>query len=193
MTDMISRIFTVALNRTGSDQRTVGGLCVPYGVPTAVSDDGITMYREMFARGAFRDVARAANRIPLTYRHGEGLMDQVGQATQLDEADDGLHGMFRVVPGAVGDHALVLVDEGMLTGLSISGVPLRTSRNGDGVVVRQKMHLESVGLCEQPAYPTAMLSVRRMSRSDLELPERPPDEQMRRLAAIGIRIDIDGR
>ncbi len=189
MTDTpIRRSFPAVLNRAGADQRTLGGCCVPYNRASLVSDDGVTSYHEMFSPGAFGKQLAAANRIALKYRHGEGVLDTVGRATQLDEQDDGLFGMFRVFDGVVGDQALTLVDEGLLTGLSVSGIPLKTVRNADGVVVRQRVHLTEISLCEEPAYADAMVSVRR-SRSALELPDRPNEAQLARLEAIGIRIN----
>lgn len=193
MTETIRRTFAVEISRSGADQRTLGGCCVPYGVVATVSDDGVNAYREMFAPGALtRSIAAAgAGRIPLKYRHGEGLLDTVGRATQLDERDDppGLWGMFRVFDGLVGDQALTLVDEGMLTGLSVQGVPLKSRRNAEGVVVRERLHLTEISLCEEAAYIDAALEpALRRSRVELELPERPADEQLARLAAVGIRV-----
>jgi phage head maturation protease len=96
-------------------------------------------------------------------------------------------GMFRVFEGVVGDQALTLVDEGLLAGLSVSGVPMRTTRTADGTVVRERIHLTEVSLCEEPAYAEALVSVRR-SRVELDLPERPSDDQLARLAKVGIVI-----
>lgn len=185
----IARSFTVRLARAGADQRTLGGCCVPYGRTSTVSDDGVTSYREMFAPGCFgKQLAGSAiSRIPLKYRHGAGILDTIGRATQLEEHDDGLWGMFRVLDGLVGDQALALVDEELVTGLSVSGVPMRTTRSAQGVVVRERVHLTEVSLCEEPAYEDALVSVRR-SRVDLERPAQPTDEQLARLAAIGIRV-----
>jgi HK97 family phage prohead protease len=187
MAETIRREFAVTLSRAGADQRTLGGCCVPYNRATTVSDDRVSMYREMFAPGCFgRQLAgTTVSRIALKYRHGEGLLDTVGRATQLDERDDGLWGMFRVFEGVVGDQALVLVDEGLLTGLSVSGVPMRTTKTADGTVVRERLHLTEISLCEQPAYSDALVSVRR-SRVELDLPERPSDDQLARLAKVGI-------
>jgi HK97 family phage prohead protease len=189
MADTIRREFAVALTRSGGDQRTLGGCCVPYNKASTVSDDGLTVYREMFAPGAFGKqlTGNATARIALKYRHGEGLLDTVGRATQLEERDDGMWGMFRVFEGVVGDQALTLVDEGLLAGLSVSGVPMRTTRTADGTVVRERIHLTEVSLCEEPAYAEALVSVRR-SRVELDLPERPSDDQLARLAKVGIVI-----
>jgi HK97 family phage prohead protease len=188
MSETICRDFPVTLTRSGPDERTLGGCCVPYGRPSNVSDDGLTTYREMFVKGSIdpKQIAEA-HRIELKYRHGGGLLDRIGRATQLEDRDDGLWGMFYVRDGLLGDQALSLVDDGFLTGLSVSGVVKRTTRNAAGVVVRERVHLDEVSLCEQPAYADALVSVRR-SRVELELPERPSDEQLRRLAAVGIRV-----
>lgn len=188
MTDQIRRDFPVRLVRGGSDERTLGGCCVPYNRPATVSDDGgLSTYREMFVPGAFNRQLAASERVELRYRHGAGLLERVGRATQLEERSDGLYGMFRVFGGSVGDQALTLVDEGLLTGLSVSGVVLKSARNGDGVTVRQRMHLEEVSLCETPAYAEAGVSTRR-SRDSWQLPARPSDDQLERLARIGVRL-----
>ena len=78
--------------------------------------------------------------------------------------------------------------EGMLPGLSVNAVPIKSSRRPDGVVVRERVHLDAVGLCEEPAYAGALVTMRR-SRVELQLPERPPDAQVARLLAIGIVIE----
>jgi HK97 family phage prohead protease len=187
MTETIVRSFQVALARAGADQRTLGGRCVPYLRPATVSDDGIHAYREMFAPGAFGRQLNAARRIPLKYAHNGGVLDTVGRATQLEEQEDGLFGMFRVFEGIVGDQALTLVDEGILPGLSVSGVPIKTSRNADGVVVRERVHLSEISLGEEPAYADALVSMRR-SRLPADRPERPDQAQLDRLARVGIKL-----
>jgi HK97 family phage prohead protease len=182
----ITRTFPLTLERSGGDGRTIGGRCVPYNVAADVSDDGVTTYREMFAPGAFGKQTSAPARIELRYLHGAGLLERIGRGTQLEDRDDGLWGMFHVRDGVVGDQALALVDDGFLTGLSVSGRAVR-STNRDGVVVRERVHLSEVSLCEVPAYAGARVSMRR-SRLELEVPEPPDSGQLARLAAIGIRV-----
>ena len=186
MTDTITRTYPLELQRSGGDGRTIGGRCVPYGVAADVSDDGVTVYREMFAPGAFGRQVSAPARIELRYLHGAGILDRIGRGTQLEDREDGLWGMFHVHDGVVGDQALALVDDGFLTGLSVSGRAVR-STNRDGVVVRERVHLSEMSLCEVPAYKGARVSVRR-SRLELEVPEPPDDEQLERLRRIGIRV-----
>jgi HK97 family phage prohead protease len=106
----------------------------------------------------------------------------------LEERGDGLWGTFRVFGTNAGDQALTLVDEGLLTGLSISGLPKRSGRAPDGTVIRQRVHLDEVSLCDAPAYVGAEVTVRRCTRVELELPDLPDDEQLERLRAVGIVI-----
>ncbi len=164
MTETIRRTFPTALERSGGDQRTLGGCCVPYSAPSTVSDDGRTSYREMFAPGCFGRQLNAARRIALTYRHGDGIIDTIGRATQLDEEDGGLFGMFRIFDGMIGDHALTLVDEGMLPGLQRlvdqPGAAALTAARGSGP------HLD--------AGPLRGARLRRRSRDDAALPGRAP-------------------
>lgn len=185
MTEPIRRQFALTLARAGADRRTVGGCCVPYNKPSVVSDNGVHVYREMFAPGAFGRQLSAAHRITLKYAHGQGLLDTVGRATQFDERDDGLFGEFRVFDGLVGDQALTLVDEGVLVGLSVAGVPTRSTRNADGVVVREKMRLTEISLCESPAYADALVGTR---RTRLEVRRRSDDALLDRLEAVHIRV-----
>lgn len=186
--DPIRRSFEVRLERAATDERVVGGCCVPFNVPTLVSD-GAEPYREMFAPGAFARQLAVAERVELRYRHGDTLGDRIGRAVSLEERGDGLHGTFRVFPGVSGDQALTLVDEGLLTGLSISGVPLRTMTAKDGTVVRQRVHLEHVGLVDEAAYADAAVTMRRERIEPMIEPAPAVDPwQLERLRAVGITV-----
>lgn len=188
-TEVLRRDFTLRLERmTGrGDQRLIGGRVVPYNEPALVVDEGGPAYREMFVAGAFSEIVRAANRVLLKFRHGTSALDHLGHGVEFEERPDGLHGLFRVVAGAVGDHALALVDDGVMPGLSLGAIPRRQTRTAEGVVVRQRVDLREVSLCEEPAYVGATISVRR-SRAEWDLPPAPDQAQLDRLAAVGIRI-----
>lgn len=175
------------------DGRTIVGRAVPYGVPTEVSDDGgASTYREMFMRGSFSRAGRAPQRVLLTGEHDDGSLTTIGQAVELHEDDDGLYGSWRVVAGAIGDHHLALVHEGILRGLSVDAVVLGRRYERDGVVIRRSCHLRAVGLCREPAYREAeVLAVRnraawapdRASGAERDLDER--------LARLGIGPGLD--
>jgi len=113
---------------------------------------------------------------------------------ELSEESSGLYGSFRVFAGAVGDHALTLVDEGVLPGLSVGFVPKRRGgwrRTTEGTVIRDLCHLEEVSLCRAPAFDRAVITAVRSRdaiRADLQLPDVVVDEEIERLRAVGILV-----
>jgi len=192
---VLTRTFPLRLERSvGGDGRTLEGCCVPYGEASLVTDDGgKTTYYEMFEPGAFTRNIRAPERIELRYEHGDNMLDIVGRAAELTEESSGFYGSFRVFDGMVGDHALRLVEEGILPGLSVGFVPMRRGgwkRTAEGTVIRDNCHLAEVSLCRKPAFDRAVVTnVRSASvlRAELALPE-VVDEQLERLRAIGIEV-----
>ena len=176
----------------GHEGRVVEGVVVPYGKAAKVQDPGGPAYVELFERGAFTRSLKAPNRVQLLFEHRDGLTDRIGRALSLSENDDGLRGAFKVVDGMIGDHALALVDEGMLAGFSVGFVPLgRSKRNTKGEVVRSRCHLADVSLVPEPAYDGAVVTARR-SKAELEtalaLPTGLDEAQLERLRAIGIEV-----
>jgi HK97 family phage prohead protease len=189
MTERLLRTFDARL--APGDGRTIVGRAVPYNVPAEVSDDGgTTRYREMFVEGAFRRACRVPERVVLTGEHEHGMLATIGRAIELHEDEDGFYGAWEVTPGAIGDHALALVHQGVLRGLSVEAVVLDAYRREQrGVVIRRHCHLDSVGLCRSPAYREAeVLAVR--SRSEW-LPERNTalDDRLARLGIGGPGLD----
>lgn len=190
---ILVRTFPLRLERTG-DGRTLDGCCVPYGEAKLVTDDGKTTYYEVFEPGAFTRNLKAAARIELRYEHGEGMLDTLGRCMELSEESSGLYGTFRVFDGMVGDHALRLVEEGVLPGLSVGFVPKRRGgvrRTAEGTVVRDLCHLHEVSLCRTPAFDRAVVTSVRSSavavRRELNLAP-VDDEQIARLRTIGIEV-----
>jgi len=189
---VLLRTFPLRLERSG-DGRTLEGCCVPYGEAAKVTDDGVTTYYEVFEPGAFSRNVKAASRVELRYEHGNGMLDIVGRANSLSEEASGLYGSFRVFDGMVGDHALRLVEEGVLPGLSVGFLNKRRGgekRTAEGTVVRDLCHLSEVSLTRTPAYDRAVVTAVRSAlamRTELALPP-VEDEQIERLRAIGIEI-----
>jgi hypothetical protein len=185
------------------DGRTIEGRIVPYDTPASVADPGGPSYREQFARGAFVAQLRAPSRVRvlLNFEHDQTLRGVVGHAVSLEDRFDGLHGQFRALADADGDKALQLVNEGLLTGLSLEFAALR-SRVVDGVVTRTRVRLDKVALCRFPAYMGAeVLAVREQPDDDdeddevriapVELVRVDPidPDLLARLEALGINID----
>jgi HK97 family phage prohead protease len=127
----------------------------------------------------------------LNFEHEQGIRGIVGHGVELEDRGDGLHGSFRVHENADGDKALQLVREGLLGGLSLEFVAMR-SRTVDGIVQRLRAHIDKVSLVRFPAYEGAqVLAVREQPLEEEEETPAPAlraepmvDELAERLAAL---------
>lgn len=167
---MLARTFESEI--VEGDGRTLIARIVPYGVAAIVADPpDFAPYHEAFERGAFERQLRAFDRVRvwLNFEHEKGLRGIVGHGAQLEDQSDALYGHFRIHANADGDKALQLVDEKLLTGLSLEFSALR-SKIVDGVTRRLRAHVDAVSLCRFPAYAgAAVLAVR-------EQPDPAPDD-----------------
>lgn len=188
---VLQRTFRAELQP--GEGRTLEGCCVPYDQPARVRDAGGPPYTEVFEYGAFRKQVRAADRVRLRFEHGSDIHHRIGRCCELQETAGGLYGTFAIHPGPFGDQALELVRAGELTGFSVGFTDRfeRWRRLEDGTVVRSSCSLHEVSLCEEPAYPGALITAQR-SRAQLAeeygLPAPPPDEQVERLRALGVTL-----
>jgi HK97 family phage prohead protease len=172
------------------DGRTLDARIVPYDVPTVVADPpAMRPYREVFLHGAFERQIAAPGRVKvwLNFEHEQGIRGIVGHGLELQERTDGLYGSFRVHENPDGDKALQLVDQELLTGLSLEFAALR-SRDVNGITQRLRAHVDKVSLCRSPAYPGAEVLAVRDEPAALELrgePELDP-ELASRIERLGI-------
>ncbi len=185
------------------DGRTIEARIVPYNAPTEVVDHprnggtGIP-YVERWLPGAFSRQQKAADKVLLNFEHEQGLRGVVGHGVALREAPDALYGTFRVHPGTDGDKALHMVNEGVLTGLSIEAMPVKTMRSKEGFVDRVKAKLDNVALVRRGAYADALvLAVREAPPDDDPPPPEPVnpevDETLKRLGYTPIPKTISRR
>ena len=131
--------------RSEGDGRTIVGIAVPYDVEQRINPGLV----EVFRKGVFRDVTRAANRVKLLFQHKTDT--PIGRATMLEERDGGLYGEFRISKTEAGDEALELIRDGVLSNLSVGFQPLKDEKRG-GVVNRIRAHLAEVSLVTFGAY-----------------------------------------
>jgi HK97 family phage prohead protease len=146
-----------------ADGRSLQALIVPYDRPTRVADPpDYTPYEEVWVRGAFEDqVLSDSAKVWLNFEHEPGVRGIVGHGISLRDRPDGLHGTFRVHENTDGAKALLLIREGLLTGLSLEAVAMRSVKRG-GLVQRVKARLDAVALTRRPAYKDArVLAVRK--------------------------------
>lgn len=183
--ELLRRMVSVDVN-AAPDGRTLEGRLVPFDKPAKVQDPGGPAYVELFAQGCFRRQLQAPNRVSLRFEHRDGLTDRLGRGLDLWEDEEATWGRFKVADGPIGDHALALVDDGVVSGFSIGFVPRRSRRNEAGQVVRTLCSLEEVSLVPEPAY--AGTEVIRRSRSAYDVPGGPDPAQIERLRRVGIEV-----
>jgi len=155
--------------RGEGDGRTIVGIAVPYDVEQRINPGLV----EVFRKGVFRDVTRAANRVKLLFQHKTDT--PIGRATMLEERDGGLYGEFRISKTEAGDEALELIRDGVLSNLSVGFQPLKDEKRG-GVVNRIRAHLAEVSLVTFGAYGDAANIV--AVRQEIEKPNLASIEQI---------------
>lgn len=154
-------VRTFAAEMTAGDGRTVDVRIVPYGQTAWVSDRGGPLYEEQWLPGVFSHQVNAANRVLANFEHQSGIAGVVGHGLALRESPDGFHGSFRLHETADGDKTLMLVQEGVLDGVSLEAFPVKSVRTAAGVVQRVKANLRAIALCRTPAFSDAkVLAVR---------------------------------
>lgn len=182
--ETLTRTFEVDLSE--GDGRTLDARIVPYNVPAIVSDPPhFRPYQETFLP---RSVTNTADRVKIwmNFEHQQGLQGIIGHGIQLDDKPDALYGSFRIHDNPDGEKALGLVREGILTGLSVEFVPLKSQKIANGWA-RERVHIDKVSLCmaDKSAYKqAAVLAVRTEPVEAIMVPEFP-GELLERLTALG--------
>ncbi len=148
--------------RSAGDGRTVCGICVPYNQVQRINAN----LSEVFIRGAFSNVVRAAHRVKFLVGHDASALP-IGRATLLREDEAGLYGEFRISDTERGSEVLTLIRDGALSELSIGFSPLKDKRRADGVIERQLAHLAEVSAVTFGAYgpAAAVVGVRDQSKT----------------------------
>ena len=136
--------------RAAGSERIISGICVPYDTPQRITNT----LTEVFRRGAFANVTRAAHRVKMLVGHDTRALP-IGRATLLREDSNGLYGEFRISKTNRGDEILALCEDGALNQLSIGFQPLKDRRMQDGTIERISAHLAEVSLVTFGAYGEA--------------------------------------
>lgn len=189
--EIIRREFPVELTPVG-DGRTLELRIVPYNTVARVSDNGGEPYEEAWMPGAFDKQLNAANRVLVNFEHEQGFAGVVGRGTELRSTTDSLDGTFRILQGADGDKALELVNEGVLTGVSLEAIPTKSVRDENGIVQRVKARLVNIALCRFPAFKDAQVLAVREGEPDDEPepdPEPVPDPEPEPVASERTLVD----
>ena len=121
-------------------------------------------YLEQFARTVFdKSIKERGTRIPLLEQHDRNR-HPVGMSMSWENTADGLVADFRLANTSRADESRQLAADGMVTGLSVAFLPIRTSnehRDGRTYKTRLEGRLDHVGLVTAAAYGEAkVLAVR---------------------------------
>lgn len=135
----------------GGDGRTVAGIVVPYAKAQKI-DASLT---EQFARGAFNHQLSAANRVVYTRDHMAHGGSLIGRAVMLRDDAAGLYGEFRVSRTSLGDETLALIEDGVLSHMSIGFRARQDRQLRGGITERVKADLFEVAVVLQGAYGDA--------------------------------------
>ena len=177
--EIIRREFAAELTPSG-DGRTLDLRVVPFNTVARVSDDGgRTVYEEMWMPGAFDRQLSAPNRVDVlvNFEHQQGIAGVVARGTELRDTGDALDMTARMLSVPDADKALELVNEGVVGGVSLEAVPVKSERGADGVVRRYAARLINVALCRAPAFAdAAVLAVRESPPDEEPAPDDPPPE-----------------
>ena len=167
MSNKEERSYTLDLQiREDGEGRTIFGIAVPYDKEQRVGSEMV----EVFRKGAFAEVIKAAHRVKLLRNHD--VNNPIGRATVLRETDQGLYAEFKISRTREGDDALELVKDGALDQLSIGFQPIKNRKRTDGVIERLKAHLAEVSLVTFGAYgdAAAVAGVRSADEETIETP-----------------------
>ena len=154
--------------RTDDDGfRHLVGVVVPWAGEYRMAN-GMT---ESFERSAFaKTLQERGDKIPLYQQHESRSTLPVGNSVEWQNTNDGLVADFRMARTERAAEVLSLAADGMVTGLSVGFVPVRsrTETRGDTRhIVRVEARMDHVGFVSQPAYDGArVLAVRHFDADD---------------------------
>lgn len=157
----------------GKDGKTIIGLAAPYNVRTIVGG----LFAETLLPGVFKkSVTERAKNLPLMLNHQHKEMP-VGKAVAWEEQERGLLGAWEMDSRAEAREAYRLVEEGLLTGLSVGFDPIlnRVAQEEDGLihVSRVEARLLETSLTPIAQYEEARVLVTRTAGPPEYAPPAP--------------------
>lgn len=162
------QVAGLELREVQAGGRWLEGRAVPYGTPCSVG-----WFVEVMSPGVFaKSIREAANGLPLLMFHNAQTWP-VGRSERWTETDAGLDGVWRMDTSEEATRAAQLAADGMLTGMSVGFVPIRSewSMISDeewdpdlgpdhmDSVTRLEARLLEVSLTPTPAYSAAQVSL----------------------------------
>ena len=163
------RDFEVRMSET--EDRVMTGLVVPWNQTIELGG-----YREKFVRGAI-DPADLGDAI-LMWSHTE----PIGRIVRGIDTDRGFAIEARISDTPRGNEIRTLMQDGVLTRMSIGFTPVEDGKDADGTIVRKKVKMHEGSVVIRPAYSEAkILAVReetepeQTNESETEMTETTPE------------------
>ena len=150
--------FNQEIQAADTERRVVSGLVAPYNEIGFTSAGPV-----MFERGSI--AIPDATKIKLLAQHQQDK--PVGRAISFSDSTQGVHGSFRVSSSSRGQDSLILIQENLVSGLSV-GVDVTASKPmGDYLLVTAAV-LKEVSLVESAAFSSASVTDIAAARAALE-------------------------
>jgi len=132
------------------DRREISGMIVPLGTGE-VGNTNLGAYS--FEAGSIEigDVSK----IKLLSQHD--MKKPIGRMTAAETRKDGIYATFKLSRSTSGNDALVMAQEGLVTGLSIGAEIIASKPSRDGHTVVSAAKLKEVSLVTEPAFKSAQV------------------------------------
>jgi HK97 family phage prohead protease len=132
------------------ERREISGKIVPLGT----GEIGHTNLGE-YAFAANSIEISDPSKVRLLSQHN--LQKPIGKMVSAEERADGVYAVFRLSRSTAGSDALIMAQEGLVTGLSIGAEIIASQPSKDGYTVVSKARLKEVSLVTVPAFASAQV------------------------------------
>jgi HK97 family phage prohead protease len=132
------------------DRREISGKIVPMGTGE-IGSTNLGQYT--FAANSI-EIADPS-KIRLLSQHS--LQKPIGKMISSETRPDGIYAVFRLSRSTAGSDALIMAQEGLVTGLSIGAEIIASKPSKDGYTVVSQAKLKEVSLVTEPAFKSAQI------------------------------------
>ena len=156
----------------------VEGRIVPYG-------ERASSIPEIFDNGSVRLPDRS---VAVTLDHAPGTMARVGRVLAIEHRQDGAHATMQLIDTPQGREVYERLRLRVVEGLSVGFIPVQ-SQAIDGVIHRQRVELDHVGIVPSPEYESAQVAHTRSAEQE----NQPMSDETTETTEIETRAAVDPR
>ena len=152
--------------KCSEDRREISGKIVPLGTGE-VGQTNLGAYT--FESGSIE--IEDPSKIKLFSQHD--MKKPIGRMTTSEIKDDGIYATFKLSRSTAGNDALVMAQEGLVTGMSIGAEIISSKPSRDGHTVVTAAKLKEVSLVTEPAFKSAQVLEIAAEEASAEAVEEP--------------------